>query len=34
MTEENTLKIIQALLDILALPTEEKKNTILPGKHT
>ena len=34
MIEEKTLEIIHALLDILVSPTEEKKNTILAGKHT
>ena len=34
MIEENTLEIIHALLYILDSPTKEKKNTILPGKHT
>lgn len=34
MIEEKTLEIIHALLDTLVSPTEEKKNTILAGKHT
>lgn len=33
MIEEKTLEIIHALFTLVS-PTEEKKNTILAGKHT